>query len=115
MRLRHFWLMGGLAMLWAYLAVGAGAFASANPDPSPRELGQDIFQRLACHGCHSPSSPASHQGPDLGQVGQRLGPADLLTQLSTPRQRRADSRMPSFAFVRPHEIQALLEYVQSLP
>ncbi len=52
-------------------------------------------------------------GPALDRLGSRLHPEELKTQLLTPRLRQADSRMPSFAFIRPFELRALLDYLQS--
>lgn len=104
-----------LAILWGSLAAFPGTGASGEPLSRTQEQGRDLYQRLACHGCHSPASPPGSRGPDLGQVGQRLPRGELLTQLLTPRQRRADSRMPSFAFVRPQEIGVLVEYLMVLP
>jgi cbb3-type cytochrome oxidase cytochrome c subunit len=47
-------------------------------------------------------------------VGSRLSRNKMETQLLTPRRRQAESHMPSFAFIRPKELQALLDFLESL-
>jgi cytochrome c2 len=101
------WLTAGLAGGAVYGAGGAADLASP-------ALGQELFSRLACNGCHTLQGRGGHIGPALDRVGSRLSGEELATQLSTPRRRRPDSRMPSFAFVRPWELQELLDFLQTL-
>lgn len=79
------------------------------------EFGRDLYQRLSCHGCHALHGKDGEMGPALNGVGSRLARGDLETQILTPRRRRTDSRMPSFAFIKPDELRQLLDFLQSLP
>jgi len=91
-------------------AFGAGQAAPQAP-PAP---GQELYSRLACYGCHTLQGKGGKVGPALDRIGSTLSGEELATQLSTPRCRRNDSRMPSFAFVRPFELQGLVDYLQAL-
>jgi mono/diheme cytochrome c family protein len=83
-------------------------------DQVPPVLGQELYPRLACHGCHTLQGQGGKVGPRLDGVGSRLSDEELAMQLSTPHCRGNDSRMPSFAFVRPFELQKLLDFLQTL-
>lgn len=76
--------------------------------------GPELYARLACHGCHALEGRGGTLGPALDRVGSRRSREELAVQLMTPRRRHLDSRMPSFAFVRPEELQTLLDYLQTL-
>jgi hypothetical protein len=112
MKLRR--LAVGSVML-AMLLGGTGLTAG-HPvaDPATPSLGQELYQRLSCRGCHAWQGHGGEVGPVLNGVGSRLSRTELETQLLTPRRRQPDSRMPSFAFVRPTELQALLDFLESL-
>jgi cbb3-type cytochrome oxidase cytochrome c subunit len=69
---------------------------------------------LACHGCHALQGQSGNVGPSLEGIGNCLDRQELELQLLTPRRRQHDSRMPSFAFVRPLELQGLLDFLQTL-
>ena len=87
------------------------SFALTGND-STTASGAHLFQSLACCGCHA-KGQGSTEGPDLDGVGSRLSRQELEVQLKTPRQRRSDSRMPSFAFVRSQELDKLLDFLQA--
>ena len=82
---------------------GAGAAAA----------GDQLFQRLACHGCHSRRGQGGTLGPALDCLGQRLTRDDVERQLLAPRPRPGRARMPSFAFITDPERQALLAFLLS--
>ncbi len=99
------------------LVILLGGLASTShpaADPATPSVGQDLYQRLSCRGCHALQGGGGHVGPDLDRVGARLSREDLETQLLTPRCRQVDSRMPSFAFVRPFEFQSMLDFLETL-
>jgi hypothetical protein len=105
-----------VSVMLAMLLVGMGSTIGGHPlaDPAPPSLGQELYQRLSCHGCHALQGRGGEVGPILEGVGSCLSRNELETQILTPRRREADSRMPSFAFVRPTELQALLDFLESL-
>jgi ubiquinol-cytochrome c reductase cytochrome b subunit len=112
MKLRR--LAWGTAVL--VILLGGTGLTAGHPvaDPATPTLGQDLYQRLSCRGCHAWQGRGGEVGPVLNGVGSRLSRTELETQILTPRRRQADSRMPSFAFVRPKELQALLDFLESL-
>lgn len=105
------WIVSAVALV--FLLGGMGGVPQPPDFDSPKSLGQDLYRRLSCHGCHTVQGQGGDLGPALDGVGRRLSPADLETQIATPRRRLAASRMPSFAFLRPLEFQALLDFVAS--
>lgn len=84
-------------------------FSDIPPENPAR--GEKLIELLGCRACHAPKAAHGHAGPELAAALARLTPAELETQLRTPRQRQAQSRMPSFAFVRPEDFGPLLEYL----
>ena len=96
------------------IMLGGTGLTAGHAAADPSALGHDLYQRLSCHGCHTLQGRGGEVGPVLDGVGSRLSLEKLKTQLLTPHQRRTDSRMPSFAFVRPWELQELLDFLQSL-
>jgi cbb3-type cytochrome oxidase cytochrome c subunit len=79
-----------------------------------RNRGEEVFALLACRACHSLTGQEGKKGPSLGRVGQSIPVKAIQEQLQTPRRRHPASRMPSFAFVRSDDFQALLDYLTSL-
>ena len=112
MELGH--LAWGTALL--VILLGGTGLTASHPvaDPATPSLGQDLYPRLSCRGCHALQGRGGDVGPVLDGVGSRLSRHELETQLVTPRRRQADSRMPSFAFVRSSELRALLDFLESL-
>lgn len=113
-KLKSLWWLVIAGSVWLPLA----ACQQAPPSPATPEaavkFGRDLYQRLACAGCHALQGRGGEVGPPLDRAGTQLSPEELKTQIVTPRQRQANSRMPSFAFVRPVELQALLDYLKTL-
>lgn len=72
--------------------------------------GEELAHRLGCRACHTWQGAGGTQAPALDGVGQRLSPPELERRLtSTP-----SRRMPSFAFLRPRDWQALLTFLEGL-
>lgn len=72
--------------------------------------GEELAQRLGCRACHTWQGAGGRRGPALDGVGQRLSRPELERRLtSTP-----SRRMPSFAFLRPQDWQALLTFLEGL-
>jgi cbb3-type cytochrome oxidase cytochrome c subunit len=83
-------------------------------DQSTPSSGQNLYCRLSCHGCHILKEQGFKQGPDLDGISRVLSRKELEIQLTTPRHRKKNSRMPSFAFVQPMELQSLLDFLEIL-
>lgn len=94
-------LLGGTFLLGTLLA-GAGKAASPLSGP-------DLVDRLGCLGCHSLKGKGGRRGPAWDGVGARLSPDALRKQIISPRR-----RMPSFAHIKPEELEALVEYLSGL-
>ena len=80
-----------------------------------RELsGPELARRLECFACHSLHGQGGKEAAPLDGVGARLSPEELQTSLNHPRRRHPGARMPSYAYLRPEEEQALLVYLAGL-
>ncbi len=75
--------------------------------------GADLYQRLACHGCHRLHGTGGTLGPPLDRLHLQLSPSEVETQLLAPRRRQVTSRMPSFAFLRAQELRTLVTYIHT--
>ncbi len=73
--------------------------------------GAQLYQRCACYGCHSLQGEGGTLGPALDRLQERLTRTDVQKQILAPRQRRLNSRMPSFAFLRPEEVPLLVAFL----
>ncbi|MFP3868183.1 MAG: c-type cytochrome [Desulfobacteraceae bacterium] len=107
------WLAALILALAGLAAIKAGA-AGESDFTADVVAGQKLFQRLGCQSCHALGDRGGDTGPALNGVGQRLSAADLEQQLTEPGRRHPQSQMPSFAFLRPAELSALINYLQTL-
>jgi mono/diheme cytochrome c family protein len=102
-------------MVLLVLSGGAALCSSlSSTDQSGTASGFILYHSLACHGCHSLNGQGEKEGPDLAGIGNRLSRQELEVKLTEPLHRQSYSRMPSFAFVRPQELQDLVNFLQSL-
>jgi cbb3-type cytochrome oxidase cytochrome c subunit len=53
-------------------------------------------------------------GSPLDFIGARLSPEDLQIVLTHPRRRHPQAKMPSYAHLRPWEMEAMVEYLTGL-
>ena len=101
---RKIWLAGlGLTLLFTLAAA-----------PAPEVSAPDLAQRLGCWACHSLPGQGGEKSAPLEQIGARLSPEDLRAVLIHPRSRHPQAKMPSYAHLRPGEMQALVDYLSSL-
>jgi cbb3-type cytochrome oxidase cytochrome c subunit len=101
---RKGWLAGlGLTLLVTLAAA-----------PAPQVSAPELAQRLGCWACHSLQGRGGQIGSPLDQIGARLTPEDLHAVLTHPRSRHPQAKMPSYAHLRPREMQALVDYLTSL-
>lgn len=107
------------------LAGGAWLAAGASPVPEPSDRlaaqGADVFRRERCIFCHSLIGAASAVTPDLTQSGPdlrepgRQRPDDWhVAHLLQPDAVVAGSTMPSYAYLSPEELRALVAFLQTL-
>jgi hypothetical protein len=76
------------------------------------EEGREITASAGCLGCHKVGENGNTLGPDLTEVGDRLGPAAIARTLVNP-----TSPMPPYTQLRqdnPEQFDKLVEYVASL-
>jgi ubiquinol-cytochrome c reductase cytochrome b subunit len=71
--------------------------------------GQVLVDRLGCLGCHSLQGKGGGRGPAWDGLGARLTPRAIEQQIVSPQ-----GRMPSFAQIRPEELEALVQYLSRL-
>ena len=93
----------GIVILGCMLATGVSASQSQGPS------GQDLVKLLACQGCHTLNGKGGKLGPNLNKVGQRLAPEAIKKQLVSPQ-----GGMPSFAHLKPEELDAVVTYLSGL-
>lgn len=72
--------------------------------------GEELATRLGCRACHRWQGTGGTRAPSLEGVGTRRSRQELEQQLT----RSSGRRMPSFAFLRPQEWQALLTFLEGL-
>jgi len=82
--------------------------------PAPEVSAPDLVQSLGCLACHSRSGPGGSKAASLELIGARLSPQDLQAALIRPRSLHPQAKMPSYAHLRPWEMQALVDYLASL-
>jgi mono/diheme cytochrome c family protein len=82
--------------------------------PAPEVSAPELAQRLGCRACHSWQGQGGKEAPSLDGVGARLSPQDLQASLIHPRSCHPRAKMPSYAHLRPWEMQALVDYLKSL-
>jgi quinol-cytochrome oxidoreductase complex cytochrome b subunit len=99
-------------MLWlTYL----GAHAEA-PDkvemnvPAAVKKGEVVVNQSGCGACHKFGEAGNHgPGPDLSEIGARLGPDGIARTLRNPA-----GVMPSYSNLPPEKFDALVEYLSAL-
>jgi cbb3-type cytochrome oxidase cytochrome c subunit len=102
--------------IWAGLLAGLGLMLACSwtSAPPPKFSGRDLAHRLGCLACHSLGGQGGAIASPLDGVGARLSPGELSIMLTHPRQLRPKVKMPSYAYLRPQEQQALIEFLLSL-
>jgi cbb3-type cytochrome oxidase cytochrome c subunit len=86
----------------------------AASDQSTPDAGQKLYRNLSCYGCHVVNGQGGKEGPNLDGIGRQFSRRDLEIQLTTPRLRQSNSRMPSFAFLQAHELENLVVFLETL-
>jgi mono/diheme cytochrome c family protein len=99
-------MIKALALLLGCCLLAGGALTqAAAASPSSK----DLVDRLGCLGCHSLKGQGRDRGPAWDGLGTRLTPEAIKKQILTPQ-----GRMPSFAQIRPEELEALVDYLAAL-
>ena len=119
------WRESVLAACGAVFLAGAAWLAvGASPLPEPSEQlalqGAGVFRRERCVFCHTltgqPTSTAqdlTQSGPDLRQPGRRRMDDWQMAHLLQPDAVVAGSTMPSFGYLPPEDLRALVAYLQT--
>lgn len=92
------------------IALALAAMFPATPAPAQEMAGKELVGRLGCLACHSLGGQGGRKAPAWDGLGARRSPQAIRTQLTHPKSRR----MPSFAFLRPGELDALVAYLSGL-
>ncbi|MFZ5450382.1 MAG: c-type cytochrome [Thermodesulfobacteriota bacterium] len=88
--------------------------ATLAASPAPKVSGPELAQRLKCWACHSLQGRGGRKSVPLDRIGARLSPEELRTAITHLRIRRPQGKMPSYAQLRPWEMQTLVDYLQTL-
>lgn len=100
---------------WAGLAATLALSLAWACGPGPREpSGPELARRLECFACHALQGQGGNEASPLDGVGARLSSVELQISLTHPRRRHPGAKMPSFAYLRPEERQALLDFLAAL-
>ncbi len=76
--------------------------------------GLDLAHGLGCFACHQLNGRGGKNAAPLDHIGSRLHADDLKTALTHPRSRRPGAKMPNYNYLRPEELQVLLDYLKGL-
>lgn len=71
--------------------------------------GMQQFQIQGCDGCHTIAGTGGTVGPDLTHIGGRMGRSQMVATIVHGR-----GAMPAFPSIRPADLNALLDFLQSL-
>jgi len=88
---------------------GRTAAAPAATATPPVAAGAQQFQTQGCVNCHTIAGVGGNVGPDLSHIGARLNRADIQVTIT-----KGKDGMPAFATLTPSDLNALLDYLQSL-
>ncbi|MBM4295173.1 MAG: c-type cytochrome [Deltaproteobacteria bacterium] len=100
---------------WLGFVGPALAVILACSSPSEQEFsGPELIGRLGCLACHGLGGSAAAGGFYLDGIGSRLSRPALKESLTHPRRRRPGVKMPSYAYVRPGELEELVGYLERL-
>ncbi|MDI6855009.1 MAG: c-type cytochrome [Deltaproteobacteria bacterium] len=91
--------LAALALLVQLSAIPAAA----------RPAAEELINRLGCLSCHSLQGKGGDKAPAWDGVGARRSPEAIRKQIVSPR-----GRMPSFAQLKPEELQVLVTYLSGL-
>lgn len=113
----------GLSLLFAWVQNRPGSQPAAPPgvpDASAREEsatappeGRRVFEAARCGACHSVGETGNRRG-SLDGVGSRLGREELRRWILEPRTIDPSVRKPSYDHLGGEELEALLDYLESL-
>jgi cytochrome c oxidase subunit II len=116
-----------LAGVWAVFALATpsrppsttGGSASTTPSAAPAgrvvaspeaiKAGAVQFHALGCTGCHMVAGKGGTAGPDLTHIGATLSRASMSETIT-----HGNGQMPPFSTIKPADLSALLDYLQSL-
>jgi mono/diheme cytochrome c family protein len=76
--------------------------------------GQELSKSLGCKGCHKIEGSGGNLGPALDGVGKRMKAEQLRKQLVEPKSLNPKSIMPAQTKLPAADLQALIDYMQSL-
>lgn len=102
-----------LADYFATVFVDDGLEAPVATSPGGARLGQQIFERLGCRGCHIVGGHGGYVGPDLSDSGRRLKPGWTMAWLLKPQKWKPGTLQPDYGLTQ-EEAQALTAYLMSL-
>jgi cytochrome c2 len=80
----------------------------------PEFSGPELVRRLECLACHGLGGSVAAGGSYLDGIGSRLSRPELKESLTHPRRRQPGIKMPSYAYMRPEELETLVGYLESL-
>lgn len=83
-------------------------------DADPSALGRRVYDERGCRLCHAIAGAGNTRYP-LDGVGSRLTTEEIRKWIVAPREMDPQVRKPAFTDIPPHELDALVAYLRSLP
>lgn len=97
------------------LAAALGVVVAFSLTAAAQEVsGADLARRLGCWACHSLSGRGGSRALSLDTIGSRLSAPQFQQMLTHPRRLHPGAKMPSYAYLRPGEMEALVNFLGGL-
>ncbi|MBM4273920.1 MAG: cytochrome c [Deltaproteobacteria bacterium] len=104
--MKRFWL--------GFFGLLSIAIVDCSPPSKPEFSGPELVRRLGCLACHGLGDSVPQGASWLDGKGSKLTRQELEVSLTHPRRRHPGAKMPSYAYVRQGELEALVRYLESL-
>ncbi len=94
--------------------LGLALAGSCQGEPARELTGAELADRLGCFACHSLAGRGGKIAAPLDGSGSRFSRQELKVLLAHPRRRHPGAKMPSYAYLSPGELEALIGFLQTL-
>jgi cytochrome c2 len=78
------------------------------------KLGNDVFIKYGCLGCHKVGDEGGTTGPDLTLIGQRKTMEQMSAWIRNPQAVKPDAAMPAQSAISDQDMQYLVRYLSTL-
>jgi cytochrome c2 len=78
------------------------------------KLGNDVFVKSGCLGCHKVGDEGGSIGPELTLIGQKMTMEQMSAWIRNPQAAKPDAKMPAQSAITDTEMQYLVRYLSTL-